>query len=65
MAKNRNQPRKDDAVLGGQNSAPVGSVILGGLEGVKSRLASPLVEARVAAIHPKLIAVFLAQTDKC
>jgi WD40 repeat protein len=57
MPENPNQPREDDAVLGGQNLAPAGSVILGGLEGVRRRLGVgnpgvvvPEVEQRVAAI---------------
>ncbi|BAY24135.1 hypothetical protein NIES2100_39280 [Calothrix sp. NIES-2100] len=40
MAKKQNKPKQYDVVLGTQNSAPIGSVILGGLEGVKSRLKS-------------------------
>lgn len=50
MPNNPNQPRKDDVVLGSQNFAPIGSVILGGIEGVKSRLANPFVEVQVAAL---------------
>lgn len=33
-----NQPRENDAVLGGQYPPPASGVILGGLEGVKQRL---------------------------
>lgn len=54
MNNNPNQPREDDAVLGGQAPPPVGGVILGGLEGVKNRLASPVVEARIAALSEAL-----------
>ncbi len=61
MSENPNQPRDDDAVLGGQNLAPAGSVVLGGLEGVTRRLGAgnagavvPEVEQRVAAIKDAL-----------
>ncbi|MBD1920740.1 STM4015 family protein [Microcoleus sp. FACHB-831] len=54
MNNNPNQPREDDAVLGGQAPPPVGGVILGGLEGVKNRLASSVVEARIAALSEAL-----------
>lgn len=55
MPENPNQPRDDDAVLGGQNPAPFGSVVLGGLEGVKMRLAiAPTVEQKVAALSEAL-----------
>lgn len=50
MPENQNQPKQYDAVLGTQNSAPVGSVILGGLEGVKSRLRSVDIEMQIAAL---------------
>ncbi|BBD70346.1 WD-40 repeat-containing protein [Nostoc commune NIES-4072] len=40
--------------LGTQNSAPVGSVILGGLEGVKSRLKSVDIEAQTTALKEAL-----------
>ncbi|AVH65285.1 WD40 repeat domain-containing protein [Nostoc sp. 'Peltigera membranacea cyanobiont' N6] len=54
MAENQNQPKEYDAVLGTQNYAPIGSVILGGLEGVKSRLRSVDIEARIAALKEAL-----------
>ncbi|MBE9128463.1 MULTISPECIES: HEAT repeat domain-containing protein [unclassified Coleofasciculus] len=54
MTNNPNQPRKDDAVLGGQSPPPVEGVVLGGIEGVKSRLASAVVEARIAALSEAL-----------
>nr|WP_322714981.1 WD40 repeat domain-containing protein [Nostoc sp. ChiSLP03a]MDZ8216267.1 WD40 repeat domain-containing protein [Nostoc sp. ChiSLP03a] len=54
MAKKQNQPKQYDAVLGTQNSAPVGSVILGGLEGVKSRLKNVDIEAQTAALKEAL-----------
>ena len=49
-----NEPKEYDAVLGGQNSAPINAAILGGIAGVKHRLASPSVEARLAAITDAL-----------
>jgi len=45
-----NEPREYDAVLGGQNFHPINAAILGGIAGVKHRLASPSVKARRAAI---------------
>lgn len=54
MNNNPNQPRVYDAVLGGQSPPPLDGVILGGLEGVKSRFKSPVVEARVAALSEAL-----------
>jgi COMPASS component SWD3 len=61
MPENPNQPREDDAVLGGQNLAPTASVVLGGLEGVTRRFGVgnpgavvPEVEQRVAALKDAL-----------
>jgi hypothetical protein len=54
MAENCNQPRKDDAVLGNQVSAPVGGAVLGGLLGVKRRLASVVVQQRIVALSEAL-----------
>ncbi len=51
---NQNQPGEFDAVLGGQAPPPVAGVILGGLEGVKSRLLSSVVEVQVAALSDTL-----------
>ena len=54
MSENQNEPREYDAVLGGQNSIPVNAAVLGGIAGVKSRLASPIVEVRIAALSEAL-----------
>ncbi|GET35872.1 formylglycine-generating enzyme family protein [Microseira wollei] len=54
MAENPNQPKEYDAVLGGQNSPPIYAAVLGGIEGVKKRLASPVVEVRIAALSDAL-----------
>ncbi|MBD1920741.1 HEAT repeat domain-containing protein [Microcoleus sp. FACHB-831] len=54
MNNNLNQPREDDAVLGGQAPPPVAGVILGGIEGVKRRLASSVVEVQIAALREAL-----------
>jgi hypothetical protein len=43
-------PTEYDAVLGGQVSVPVGAAVLGGLSGVRSRLASPHLGAKIGAI---------------
>src|SRR5919199_600622 len=48
------QPRTDDAVLGGAAPLPVDGVVLGGLEGVKRRLAAASVLERVAALKEAL-----------
>ncbi|MFN6486821.1 MULTISPECIES: hypothetical protein [unclassified Nostoc] len=54
MKENTNRPRVYDAVLGGQEKAPPGALVLGGLEGVKRRLANPLIEQRIAALEEAL-----------
>ena len=54
MSDNQNEPREYDAVRGGQNSIPVNAAVLGGIAGVKSRLASPTVEVRIAALSEAL-----------
>ena len=54
MPSEQNQPGEYDAVLGGQNSTPVNAAVLGGIAGVKSRLASPIVEVRIAALSQAL-----------
>src|SRR4028118_1160133 len=50
MTENPNQPREYDAVLGGESPVPLGAAVLGGVPGVKSRLASPIVEVKIAAL---------------
>ncbi len=50
MSDNQKEPREYDAVLGGQSSIPVNAAVLGGIPGVKMRLASPAVEVRIAAL---------------
>jgi formylglycine-generating enzyme required for sulfatase activity len=54
MSENQNEPREYDAVRGGQNSIPVNAAVLGGIAGVKSRLSSPIVEVRIAALSEAL-----------
>lgn len=54
MTNDPNQPKQHDAVLGGQSPPPVQGAILGGIEGVKQRLASPLVKARIVAVNEAL-----------
>ncbi|MEH1936646.1 MAG: hypothetical protein V7L14_23675 [Nostoc sp.] len=54
MSKNSNRPRVYDAVLGSQEKAPPGAVVLGGMEGVKRRLANPVVEQKIAALEEAL-----------
>ena len=48
------QPREFDAVLGGQSNLPLNAVVLGGIEGVKSRLDSARDETRFAAVFEAL-----------
>lgn len=48
------KPKEYDAVLGGNNLPPVDGVVLGGIEGVKSRLSSSDFEARLAAVTEAL-----------
>ncbi|MBE9129868.1 MULTISPECIES: LamG domain-containing protein [unclassified Coleofasciculus] len=54
MANKSNQPRNDDAVLGGYNPPPRSGMVLGGIQGVKVRLSSPFVEERIAAASEAL-----------
>jgi hypothetical protein len=54
MTDNQNQPREYDAVLGGQSPPPVYGVVLGGIEGVKNCLSSPVIEVRIAALREAL-----------
>ena len=54
MNNNPNQPREFDAVLGGEAPPPVSGVVLGGIEGVKSRLKSSVIEVKVAALSDAL-----------
>ncbi|MEH2074012.1 MAG: hypothetical protein V7K57_06415 [Nostoc sp.] len=54
MNNNPNQPREFDAVLGGEAPPPASGVVLGGIEGVKSRLKSLVVEVQVAALSEAL-----------
>lgn len=48
------QPQPDDAVLGGQKLAGASDAVLGGIEGVKRRLASNVVQQRIAAFTDAL-----------
>ncbi len=48
------QPREFDAVLGGNNPPPVMGVVLGGIEGVKRRLESEIVDVRIKALSDAL-----------
>ncbi|MEH1933786.1 MAG: pentapeptide repeat-containing protein [Nostoc sp.] len=54
MTNNQNQPRDYDAVLGGQSPSPVDGAVLGGIEGVKNCLSSPMIEVRIAALSEAL-----------
>lgn len=52
MSETQNQPSKDDAML--IRRSPLEGIILGGIDGVKLRLSSPVVEVRVAALNDAL-----------
>ncbi|HEY9607964.1 WD40 repeat domain-containing protein [Allocoleopsis sp.] len=52
MKENPDQPREQDVVLGGQ--VPFGSLVLGGLENVKRRLASAVEAQRISALSDAL-----------
>jgi WD40 repeat protein len=54
MTNNLNTPREYDAVLGGQAPPPVNSAVLGGLDGVRNRLASGILEVQQAALSDAL-----------
>lgn len=54
MPENQNQPKQYDAVLGGQLIPPVDGVVLGGIEGIKKRLASVSFKQRIAALEDAL-----------
>lgn len=54
MAQNWQKPDWYDAVLGGQAATPQGAAILGGLEGIRQRLRSPIPEQRAAALADSL-----------
>lgn len=49
-----NQPKKYDAVLGNQNRASATAVVLGGLEGVKQRLLTEVVEHKLTTLPEAL-----------
>src|SRR6476469_2385222 len=54
MPENPNQPREGDAVWGGDSLPPINAVVLGGLEGVKRRLASSVEAQRILALQDAL-----------
>lgn len=54
MTDNFAQPRFDDAVKGGESPPPINDVVLGGIEGVKQRLASKSDEVKIAALKDAL-----------
>ncbi len=54
MAEHPYQPREYDAVKGGENISPINAAVLGGLAGIKKRLASAVVQERIAALPDAL-----------
>lgn len=54
MANNQNKPRKFDIVLGGETPPPLYGAVLGGIEGVKRRLASSDIKTRIGALSSAL-----------
>ena len=49
-----NQPKPDDAVLGGQSPVPPDALVLGGIEGLKRRLASTNGKQKIALLKEAL-----------
>ena len=54
MNNNQNQPNQYDAVLGGNAPPPIYGAVLGGIEGVKRRLASSNFDVQIAALNDAL-----------
>ncbi|BAY82604.1 pentapeptide repeat protein [Calothrix parasitica NIES-267] len=54
MTNNQNQPNKYDAVLGGNAPPPIHGAVLGGIEGVKKRLASSDIHVQISALNDAL-----------
>ncbi|MGD1910770.1 MAG: hypothetical protein ACFB2X_07915 [Rivularia sp. (in: cyanobacteria)] len=54
MNNNQNQPKQYDAVLGGNAPPPIHGAVLGGVEGVKKRLANSNVDVQIAALNDAL-----------
>jgi hypothetical protein len=54
MPNEQARPGEYDAILGDQNSTPLDAAVLGGIAGVNSRLASPTIEVRIAALSEAL-----------
>ena len=54
MNNENRQPKEYDLVLGGHNPPPTDGLVLGGIEGVKQRLASDNVEVRIEALKNAL-----------
>ncbi|MCU0544246.1 MAG: hypothetical protein MUE44_19060 [Oscillatoriaceae cyanobacterium Prado104] len=50
MTQNPDRPTEYDAVLGGAAQIPTNAAVLGGIAGVKKRLASAIIEERIAAV---------------
>ena len=48
------QPDNTDAILGGQNPQPIDTLVLGGLEGIKNRLASKDKPIQISALQAAL-----------
>jgi COMPASS component SWD3 len=48
------QPDRTDAILGGQTPPPIDTAILGGIDGLKQRLASKDENIQIAALHEAL-----------
>ncbi len=54
MSNTPRQPRPDDAVLGGQYQAPIDGAVLGGIEGLRQRLATDNIEVKKVALSQAL-----------
>ncbi|MEM6754937.1 MAG: HEAT repeat domain-containing protein [Cyanobacteria bacterium P01_C01_bin.38] len=54
MTNNQNQPNQYDAVLGGNSPPPIHGAVLGGIEGVKRKLASSDIDVQISALKEAL-----------
>ena len=54
MENNLNYPKEYDAVMGGTTPPPISGAVLGGIDGIKKRLADSVVEVKIAALSDAL-----------
>lgn len=54
MSNSPRQPRPDDAVLGGKSQVPIDGAVLGGIDGLRQRLATDNLEVKKVALSQAL-----------